>query len=72
MNNQNTQEITADMIAKEGMLMIKSGRIRNHKLGNTSRIHSGEMEDAEVRIYRDFLPSKNCCIIMELTGDFHA
>lgn len=68
MNNQKLQAITADEIAKNGMLLINSGKIRNHKLRNSSRVHTGEVEDKECRIYRDFLPSKNCCIVLELTG----
>lgn len=59
---------TADEIAKNGLVMINSGQVRNHKLRNSSRIHTGEIEDEECRIYRDFLPSKNCCLIYELTG----
>lgn len=59
---------TADEIAKNGLKLISSGKIRNHKLGNSSRIHTGEVEDEECRTYRDFLPSKNCCLIYELTG----
>ena len=68
MNNQNLQAITADEIAKNGMLLVNSGKVRNHKLRNSARIHTGEVEDMECRIYRDFLPSKNCCIVLELTG----
>lgn len=68
MKNQNLKTITADEIAKNGMLLVNSGKIRNHKLGNSSRVHTGEVEDKERRVYRDFLPSKNCCIVFELTG----
>ena len=63
-----TQVITADEIAKNGILLVKNGKVRNHKLGNSSRIHTGAVEDNECRIYRDFLPSKNCCMVYELTG----
>lgn len=55
-------------IAKNEMLMIKSRRIRNHKLGNSSRIHTGEVEKKEYQNYRDFLAGKNGCMVYELTG----
>lgn len=58
----------AHEIAHEGMLMIKSGRIRNHKLNNSSRIHTGEVEKKEYQNYRDFLAGKNGCMVYELTG----
>lgn len=61
-------ERSAKEIAKNGMLLITSGNIRNHKLGNNARIHTGEIEKRECQIYRDFLPSKNCCMIYDLTG----
>lgn len=58
----------ANEIANNGFLLVKSGKIRNHKLGNSSRIHTGEVEKKEYQTYRDFLPSKNCCMVYELTG----
>ncbi len=68
MKNQMVSVTTASAIAQNGMALIKSGKVRNHKLGNSSRVHTGEMEDRERRIYSDFLPSKNCCMVLELTG----
>ena len=62
------QGISAKEIAKNGMTLINNGKIRNHKLGNSARIHTGEVEKREYQIYRDFLPSKNCCMVYELTG----
>lgn len=58
----------ANEIAREGMLLLKRGKIRNHKLGNSSRIHTGEVEKKEYQNYRDFLYSKNGCMVYELTG----
>lgn len=58
----------ASEIARKGVLLISNGKVRNHKLGNSSRIHTGEVEKKEYQNYRDFLPSKNCCMIYELTG----
>lgn len=58
----------ADRITQNAMNLILSGKVRNHKLGNSARVHNGEIERAERQIYRDFLPSKNCRIICELTG----
>lgn len=62
------QIVTASEIAKKGMAWINNGKVRNHKLGNSSRIHTGEEEDTEYRIFRDFLPSRNGCMVYELTG----
>lgn len=58
----------ASEIARRGMSLISDGKVRNHKLGNSSRIHSGVVEKIEYQTYRDFLPSKNCCMIYELRG----
>lgn len=58
----------ASEIAQNGISLINSGKVRNHKLSNSSRIHSGEVEKKEYQTYRDFLPSKNCCMLYELTG----
>lgn len=62
------QGISANSIAKIGIELIARGKVRDHKLSNTSQIHTGEMERKECQTYRDFLPSKNCCMIYELTG----
>lgn len=61
-------ENTANEIAKHGMELIKNGKIRNHGLGNSARVHTGEIEKRESQIYCDFLPSKNCNMVYELTG----
>lgn len=45
-------------IAKNEMLMIKSRRIRNHKLGNSSRNYTGEVKKKEYQNYRIFWPVK--------------
>lgn len=68
METRKKQLADACEIAREGILMITSGKVRNHKLGNSSRIHTGEVEKEEYQIYRDFLPSKTCCMVYELTG----
>lgn len=66
MDKKNLQR--ADEIAQNGMKLIESGKVRDHKLGNSARVHTGEVERAEYQTYRDFLPSKNCRIVCELTG----
>lgn len=53
----------ANEIAQNGMLLIKNGKIRNHKLDNSSRIHTGEVEKEEYQNYRDFLRGKNGCMV---------
>lgn len=68
MNTLKEQGNSASEIAKNGMELINNGKIRNHKLSNSARIHTGEAEKREYQVYRDFLPSKNCCMVYELTG----
>lgn len=63
------KEESVDEIARKGMLLIRSGRIRNHKLGCSSRIYTGEMEKKECQNYRDFLSGRNGCMVFELTGN---
>lgn len=55
-------------IAKNEMLMIKSRRIRNHKLGNSSRNYTGEVKKKRISKLQDFLAGKNGCMAYELTG----
>lgn len=52
----------------ETLQMITSSKIRNHKLVNSSRVHTGEVEKREYQNYRDFFSSKNACVVYELTG----
>ncbi len=68
METLKAQRNSASEIAKNGIALISSGKVRNHKLGNSARIHTGEAEKREYQIYRDFLPSKNCSMVYELTG----
>lgn len=69
MNNSLERPVpTAEMIAENAMSLVRGGQVRNHKLRNSAPIHTGEMESQESRIYRDFLPSKNACMIFNLTG----
>lgn len=68
MGMEKTQIWISYDIAKEGISLITSGKVRNHKMGDSSRIHTGEIEKKECQIYRDFLPTKNCCMVYELTG----
>ena len=71
MNTSKIKSANAREIAQNGIRLIHAGKIRNHKLGNNSRIHTGAVEKREYQTYRDFLPSKNCCMIYELTGSDH-
>lgn len=61
----------ANIIAENGMSMIKSGKVRNHKLGNSSPIHTGTVEKREYQTFRDFLLCKNGCMVYDLTGSDH-
>lgn len=55
-------------MANKELERIIAGRVKNHKLGNDAKIHSGEQEEKECCIYRDFLPTKNCDFILNLRG----
>ena len=68
MFEENVRERTAEQIAENGMKLVQDGNVRNHKLLNTARIHFGEEELEEVRTFRTFLTTKNCCRVMELVG----
>ena len=48
------QVTCANAIASAGIALVKSGKVRNHKLENSSRIHTGEVEKKEYQNYRDF------------------
>lgn len=58
-------------IAKNGIQMVLDGKVRNHKLGNSARVHTGEVEKRESQQYQDFLSTKNFRIAYELTGSDH-
>lgn len=55
-----------EKIGEDGVQMIRSGAVRNHKLANNARTHSGELEENEALLFCDFLSTKNCEIIEEL------
>lgn len=59
---------TAEAIAENALELIISGKVRNHKLENSSRIHAGAAEREEYRVFRNFLPTKNACLVYDLTG----
>ena len=68
MNNQELRIETAKEIAEKGILLLSENKVRNHKLGNSARIHTGQDEKEEYYIYRDFFPTKIACMIYNLTG----
>lgn len=68
MNSEGLQVRTAKEIAKEGILLLKEEKVRNHKLRNSAQIHTGDVERKECQAYRNFLPSKIACMIYNLTG----
>ena len=49
MKTTKKQVISAKEIAREGILLVTRGQVRNHKLGNSARIHTGEVEKKNVR-----------------------
>ena len=52
--------------SKKAIDMLKNGGISNHKLSSTARLHTGEEEQEEVFLFRDFLVTKNGCLVMSL------
>lgn len=59
-------------IGKSSIQMIKSGAVRNHKLGNNARIHTGEIEENESVLFGDFLITRNCELVLDLKGQDNA
>lgn len=60
--------MTAKQVSSEALRLIHEGRIRNHLLGNAAGEHSGEAELIESQQFRDFLPTKNGCMVYRLVG----
>lgn len=60
--------MTGKQVAVESLNKLHEGKIRNHLLGNAAGEHSGEIELLEGQRFRDFLPTKNACMIYALVG----
>ena len=50
------------------LTLARKGGIRQHLLGDTSRIRHGTIEDQSVDEYCNFLQTKLCCEILQLEG----
>lgn len=50
------------------MDLIREGKIRNHKIRNTAREHTNELEEQECNLFSEFLTTKNCDFVLNLTG----
>lgn len=61
-----------EKVGKSSIQMIRSGAVRNHKLGNNARIHTGEIEENESVLFDDFLITRNCGLVLELRGQDNA
>ena len=68
MTEKNYYSKETEDFANESMRQIKSGVVRNHKLKNSARIHTGEMEEVECDAFCNFLMSKNYFLVDELRG----
>mgnify|MGYP000079716403 FL=1 len=68
MSEKNYYSKETEDFANESMRQIKSGAVRNHKLKNSARIHTGEMEEVECDAFCNFLMSKNYFLVDELRG----
>ena len=54
MSEKNYYSKETEDFANESMRQIKSGAVRNHKLKNSARIHTGEMEEVECDAFVTF------------------
>ena len=59
-------------IAKRNLQLVQEQKIRNHKLGNSAPMHSGEIEEQECERFCDFLKSRNCFFVENLRGTDNA
>lgn len=55
-------------ISERLMQMMREGKIRNHKLANTSTIHHGDLEEQELEAYKRFLLTRNFYNTIQLCG----
>ena len=55
--------------AERMITLARKGGIRQHLLGDTSRIRHGSIEDQSVDDYCNFLQTKLCCEILQLDGE---
>lgn len=60
--------VTSNEIVSQAMILLSNGKVRNHKLGNSARKHSGTAETEEYHIFRNYLPTKNAYDVYHLTG----
>lgn len=60
--------MTAQQVSQEALELLSTGKIRNHLLGNAAKEHSGAVETIERQRFRDFLRTKNGCMVFALTG----
>ena len=72
MSEKNYYSKETEDFANESMRQIKSGAVRNHKLKNSARIHTGEMEEVECDAFCNSLMSKNYFLVDELRGCVNA
>lgn len=67
MMNEYVSEETRQVSSKM-MRMIREGKIRNHKMGNTAAVHHGDLEERELGNYLRFLSTRNCYDVIHLYG----
>lgn len=72
MNERMYYEPEIREIAKRNLQLIQEKKIRNHKLGNSAPMHSGEIEELECERFCDFLKSRNCFYVETLRGTDNA
>lgn len=65
---ENKKIVTGETIASDGMFLLKSHNVRNHKLGNNAAVHSGMIEKKELNNFKNYLPSKIAYFIYNFMG----
>lgn len=61
-----------EKIGENSVRMIRTGAVRDHKLGNNAREHTGEVEENESFLFSDFLITRNCGLVLDLRGSDNA
>lgn len=69
MENRSGIGTKAEASAERMMKMINEGDLHMHIMGNSSIARYGEIEHKELVQYGDFIKTKLCFDLLQLTGD---
>lgn len=59
------KRLKACEMGKAAIQMIRSNNVKNHKILNKARKHSGEDEKKELIAYEKYIRTKNCHMLMD-------